>query len=80
LYGRNKKLRRSDFTTVFKTLKLGTKQQENIFRKMERAKKKWMEFVDISLISDEFKDETKALLQERFLRIRSNEELLFKNL
>jgi len=39
-----------------------------------------MEFVDISLISDEFKDETKALLQERFLRIRSNEELLFKNL
>lgn len=73
LNGRKKKLRRSDFTTAFNTLKLDLKQQENIFRKMERAKKKWMEFIDISFISDEFKVAYKALLQERFLKIRSNE-------
>lgn len=72
LNGRKKKLRRSDFTVAFNTLKLDLKQQANIFRKMERAKKKWMEFVDISFVSDEFKEAYKALLQERFLRIRNN--------
>jgi serine/threonine-protein kinase HipA len=54
-------------------LKLDPKQQENIFRKMQRAKQQWMEFVDISFISDEFKEGYKALLQERFMRISYNE-------
>jgi serine/threonine-protein kinase HipA len=54
-------------------LKLDPKQQENIFRKMERAKQQWMEFIDISFISDEFKEAYKAPRQERFLR-KSNDE------
>jgi serine/threonine-protein kinase HipA len=72
LNGRKKKLRRSDFIAAFNTLKLDPKQQENIFRKMERAKQQWMEFIDISFVSDKFKEAYKALLQERFLRIRNN--------
>jgi serine/threonine-protein kinase HipA len=47
-------------------LKLDPKQLENIFKKMERAKEKWMEFIVIGFISDEFKGVYKALLEKDF--------------
>jgi serine/threonine-protein kinase HipA len=69
LNGKKKKLKRTDFTAAFDTLKLGAKQQENIFRKMEGAKEKWLAFIDISFLSPEFKTEYKRLLEERFVRL-----------
>jgi len=69
LNGKKKKLRRSDFTAAFNTLKLDPKQQENIFSKMEKAKDKWNGFIDRSFMSDEFKVAYKELLHERFSRI-----------
>lgn len=70
LNGKNKKIKRSDFTTAFETCKLEKKQQENIFRKMERAKPEWMKFIDISFISDDLKSAYRKLLDERFDRLK----------
>jgi len=69
LNGKKKKLRCDDFIAAFNTLKLDTKQQENIFRKMEKAKDKWMEFIDLSFISEDFKVLYKKLIAERFARL-----------
>lgn len=69
LNGKKKKIRLNDFITAFNTLKLDAKQQENIFKKMERARNKWMEFIDISFLSNDFKAMYKHLIQDRFTRI-----------
>lgn len=72
LNGKKKKIRYNDFIAAFDTLKLDSKQQVNIFKKMERAKEKWMAFIDISFLSDDFKDKYKQLIQERFARLLPN--------
>lgn len=69
LNGKKKKLKYQDFTTAFNTLKLEVRQQEKIFQKMENAKDKWMEFIDISFLSKEYKEKYKHLIQERFNRL-----------
>lgn len=69
LNGKKKKIQYSDFVAAFNTLKLDPKQQENIFGKMERAKDKWMDFIDICFLSDDFKEMYKHLILERFKRI-----------
>ncbi len=71
LNGKKKKLRRSDFTAAFQTLKLDPKQQENIFSKMEKAKENWIDFIDGCFLSDDFKVAYKELILERFSRIRA---------
>lgn len=69
LNGKKKKIHRNDFVAAFNTLKLDPKQQENIFNKMERVKNKWMEFIDISFLSDDYKQMYKHLIMNRFTRI-----------
>jgi len=69
LNGKKKKIRYNDFVAAFNTLKLDVKQQENLFSKMEKAKDKWMEMIDISFMSDDFKEKYRQLIQERFSRI-----------
>jgi len=69
LNGKKKKIHRNDFVTAFSTLKLDTKQQENIFKKMDRAKDKWIEFIDISFLNDDFKVKYKQLIQYRFTKV-----------
>jgi serine/threonine-protein kinase HipA len=51
------------------TLKLDGKQQENIFIKMEKAKQKWIDQIDISFMTDDFKNQYKQIVTERFERI-----------
>jgi serine/threonine-protein kinase HipA len=72
LNGKKKEMRYNDFITAFSTLKLDVKQQENIFKKMEKAKDKWMEFIDFSFASTDFKERYKQLIQERFTRLNQN--------
>ena len=74
LNGKKKKIKRSDFIAAFNTLKLDKKQQDNIFKKMEKASPKWMDFIDISFLSDEFKEAYKALVKGRFLRLTTDNE------
>ena len=71
LNGKKKKIKRSDFVAAFNTLELETKQQENIFAKMEKAKLKWLEFIDNSFLNADFKKAYKELIMIRFSRINS---------
>ena len=66
LNGKKKSIKRSDFASAFNSLKLEVRQQENIFRKMETVKNKWMDFIEISFLDNEFKKAYKELIQERF--------------
>jgi serine/threonine-protein kinase HipA len=69
LNGKKKKLKKQDFVAAMNTLKLDEKQQENIFIKMEKAKSKWMEQIEISFMTDDFKNQYKQIVTERFERI-----------
>lgn len=69
LNGRKKKINRNDFISAFTTLGLDEKQQNNIFKKMEKAQPIWFEFIDISFLSDEMKAGYKNLIQHRFHRL-----------
>lgn len=69
LNGKKKKLKKQDFVTAMNTLKLDEKQQENIFIKMEKAKSKWMEQIENSFMTDNFKNQYKQIVTERFERI-----------
>lgn len=70
LNGKKKKIKRSDFEAAFKNARLEEKQQENIFKKMDNAKGKWFDFIDISFLNDEFKKAYKNLIEERFSIIK----------
>lgn len=70
LNGKKKKLRANDFFVAFNTLKLDSRQQENIFKKMRKAQNLWMDFINISFLSDDFKARYKDLIAERFDRIK----------
>ena len=72
LNGRKKKINRNDFISAFTTLGLDEKQQENIFKKMAKAKNSWFEFIDISFLSTESKAAYKNLIQHRFDRLNQH--------
>lgn len=69
LNGKKKKIKRTDFEHAFTTLKLDAKQQANIFSKMEKVKEKWLAFIQISFLSEDFKKQYTLLIQNRFERI-----------
>lgn len=69
LNGKKRKIKRSDFISAFNSLKLEDKKQENIFKKMEKAKDKWMDFIELSFLSAEFKDAYRSLITARFKRL-----------
>ena len=69
LNAKKKKISRKDFITVFNSFKLDNKQQENIFKTMEKSKDKWLKCIDDSFISEEFKVTYKELIKNRFERI-----------
>lgn len=70
LNGKRKKLKRSDFETAFGNMKLDSIQQANIFSKMNKVKDKWIEFIQISFISPDFKEKYIQLINERFYRLK----------
>lgn len=70
LNAKKKKIKRSDFETTFKTLNLDPKQQQNIFKKMEKAKDKWLDLINKSFLSEDFKVMYKELITERFSRLK----------
>ena len=72
LNGKKKKIKRNDFMSAFKIIGLEEKQQENIFKKMEKTKTSWLEFIDISFLSNDLKTAYKNLIQERFSRLITN--------
>ena len=71
LNGKKKKINRNDFNAAFTTLGLKTKQQENIFKKMEKAEPAWFECIDISFLNDDMKVAYKNLINDRFARLNA---------
>jgi len=69
LNGKKKQIKRQDFESTFSTLKLDPKQQSNLFSKMEKVRNKWIDFVQISFLSADFKDKYIQLINERFERM-----------
>jgi len=67
--GKKRKIKRADFIAAFTALKLEPKQQENIFRRMERAQTLWLNFIGASFLNDELKAEYKQILRDRFGRL-----------
>lgn len=69
LNGKKKKIKRDDFLAAFKTGSLESKQIENIFKKMTKARPKWQEFIHISFLNEKMKKKYRALVEERFRRV-----------
>ena len=70
LNGKKKLLKRHDFESSFTNMKLDSKQQTNIFTKMENVRSKWLEFIQISFLTPDFKEKYIELINERFDRLR----------
>jgi serine/threonine-protein kinase HipA len=71
LNGKKKRLKRHDFESAFTNMKLDSKQQANIFAKMENARAKWIEFIHISFLTPDFKEKFSELINERFERMKN---------
>jgi serine/threonine-protein kinase HipA len=69
LNGKKRKLKRNDFVAAFQTLQIDAKQQANIFKKMEKAKPEWLEFIKQSFLSPDFKAAFVQLIETRFERL-----------
>jgi serine/threonine-protein kinase HipA len=65
LNGKKKRLKKQDFTTAMSALNVEEKQQQNIFNKMEKALPEWLELIDKSFLSADFKARYKAIILER---------------
>jgi serine/threonine-protein kinase HipA len=71
LNARKKKIQKADFITAFTSAGLESKQQENIFSKMNKARDKWLAFIDLSFLPEHLKQQYKELIQERFRRLEN---------
>ena len=69
LNGKKKKIKKQDFVAAMNTMKMEEKQQENIFNKMEKVQSKWMEQIEVCFLSNEYKQQYKSLILERFNRM-----------
>jgi serine/threonine-protein kinase HipA len=69
LNGKKHKIRRSDFEAAFTAAKLTEAQQVNIFRKMEKARQSWLEFIAISFLNEDLKAKYINLINDRFKRL-----------
>jgi serine/threonine-protein kinase HipA len=70
LNGRKKKLTKRDFVAAMTTLKVEEKQQANIFNKMTKALPKWLELINLSFMSEAFKEQYKTILKVRMNRLQ----------
>ncbi|CAN5793330.1 HipA domain-containing protein [soil metagenome] len=71
LNGKKKKINRNDFISAFTTARISLKQQDNIFRKMERAKDHWLAFIQVSFLRDDFKKMFTEIIRQRFSRLQT---------
>ncbi|MDQ1090525.1 HipA domain-containing protein [Siphonobacter sp. SORGH_AS_1065] len=70
LNGKKKKIKRQDFVTAMRTLKIEERQQTNIFKKMEKAFPQWLHQIEISFLSEDFKEQYRQIMSDRWQRIK----------
>ena len=69
LNGKKRKINRKDFATVISASGIDKKQEENIYRRMEKASGIWLDFIDHSFLDRKMKKDYKELITARFNRI-----------
>ncbi|MCM1218773.1 MAG: HipA domain-containing protein [Lachnospiraceae bacterium] len=69
LNGHKRKLRRDDFVQAMTASGMDEKVINNLFKKFAKAIPKWNEWIDVSFLSNEMKNEYKALIAERIGRL-----------
>lgn len=69
LNGKKKKLTKQDFIAAMSSSKIDAKQQQNIFHKMEKAMPKWLDLIDVSFLSEDYKEKYKTIIRERLSRL-----------
>ncbi|MEG0900333.1 MAG: hypothetical protein RSF40_11575, partial [Oscillospiraceae bacterium] len=65
LNGKKRKIKRSDFQVAMSSSGLEEKIIENLFAKFTKAADKWLEFIEISFLPDEMKEQYKQIVQNK---------------
>jgi toxin-antitoxin system, toxin component, hipA family len=65
LNGKKRKLKRSDFDNLLKTMKVEDKVIENTYNKFRKVVPLWYDFIDISFLLNQMKIDYKALIEHR---------------
>ncbi len=65
LCGKKRKIKKADFISSMRASGLEDKIIENIFNKFLKIKDKWFEFIDISFLPNDMKENYKTLISER---------------
>ena len=72
LNGKKKKIKKKDFSIAMKTSGMNDKSIENVFKKFEKLQDKWHVFIDLSFISNEFKESYHSMIIEKFNQLEIN--------
>lgn len=65
LNGKKRKLKRSDFDNLLKTMKVEDKVIENTYNKFRKVLPLWYDFIDISFLPNQLRIDYKALIEHR---------------
>lgn len=65
LNGKKRKLKKSDFDNLLKTFKVDEKAIENVYDKFRKILPQWNDFIDVSFLPEQMKEEYKYLIQNR---------------
>lgn len=72
LNGKKRKIDIQDFMTAMNGCNITEQQQQNIFNKMAKSLPAWLEFIDMSFLSDDFKQKYKEIILQRMQRLFPN--------
>lgn len=65
LNGKKSKLKKVDFDSLLKTMKVDDKAIGNVYDKFRKVIPEWLLFIDSSFLPDEMKEQYKTLIQEK---------------
>lgn len=65
LNGKKRKLKRTDFDNLLKSYKVDTKVIDNVYEKFRKVLPQWYDFIDISFLSKQMKEDYKQLIRNR---------------
>lgn len=66
LNGKRRKIKRSDFEVAMNSCSLEKKIIDNLFSKFTKVAKKWLEFIDISFLPKEMKQQYKLIITRKY--------------
>jgi serine/threonine-protein kinase HipA len=69
LNGKKRKIHLQDFIVAMSGFKITEKQQQNIFNKMVKGLPAWLEFIDMSFLSADFRQQYKEIILQRMQRL-----------